>query len=132
MIKSNTVLRLARPTSDLGRAVNLYCKGLGLSILGEFKDHQGFDGVIIGLPKNSYHIEFTHHHSESKIEKPSGDDLWVFYIEDQEEWNTVCSSMLDTGFKAVKSLNPYWDVNGKTFEDPDGFRTVIQNAKWDN
>jgi len=28
------------------------------------------------------------------------------------------------------SENPYWDVNGVTFEDPDGWRIVLQNAGW--
>jgi YycE-like protein len=30
----------------------------------------------------------------------------------------------------VKSFNPYWDGNGCTFEDPDGYRVVLQNAAW--
>jgi hypothetical protein len=131
MIESTTILRLARPTSDLEIAVDMYCRGLGLIILGEFRNHQGFDGTIIGLPKNKYHLEFTQDHSVSKIKKPSEDNLWIFYIEDHEEWKIICSNMLDAGFRNVKSANPYWNVKGKTFEDPDGFRTVIQNAKWD-
>jgi hypothetical protein len=31
----------------------------------------------------------------------------------------------------VQSFNPYWDQHGKTFEDPDGYRVVLQNAAWD-
>jgi len=30
----------------------------------------------------------------------------------------------------VKAFNPYWDKNGKTFEDPDGYRVVLQRASW--
>ncbi len=26
--------------------------------------------------------------------------------------------------------NPYWDKLGRTFEDPDGYRVVLQNADW--
>ncbi|ECG3432622.1 VOC family protein, partial [Salmonella enterica subsp. enterica serovar Oranienburg] len=26
--------------------------------------------------------------------------------------------------------NPYWDVNGKTFVDRDGYRVVMQNKAW--
>jgi predicted lactoylglutathione lyase len=33
----------------------------------------------------------------------------------------------EAGGKRVKSENPYWDVNGATFEDPDGWRFVLQN-----
>jgi hypothetical protein len=34
------------------------------------------------------------------------------------------------GYKHVQAFNPYWDVAGKTFEDPDGYRVVLQNARW--
>jgi len=34
------------------------------------------------------------------------------------------------GRAPVPSFNPYWDVRGKTFEDPDGYRIVIENAAW--
>jgi YycE-like C-terminal domain len=30
----------------------------------------------------------------------------------------------------VKVFNPYWDRKGKTFEEPDGYRGVLQNAGW--
>ncbi|WP_425536797.1 hypothetical protein [Ensifer adhaerens] len=38
--------------------------------------------------------------------------------------------MRDAGFLPVPSFNPFGDRNGKTFEDPDGYRTVLQNAAW--
>lgn len=34
------------------------------------------------------------------------------------------------GHAAVPSFNPYWDVRGNTFEDPDGYRVVLENAAW--
>jgi hypothetical protein len=34
------------------------------------------------------------------------------------------------GHRPVKSFNPYWDKKGKTFEDPDGYRVVLQHAAW--
>ena len=30
----------------------------------------------------------------------------------------------------VPSHNPYWDVRGKTFEDLDGYRVVLEQAEW--
>jgi len=30
----------------------------------------------------------------------------------------------------VPSFNPYWDRDGVTFEDPDGYRVVVQRAAW--
>ena len=36
--------------------------------------------------------------------------------------------MIVAGFQVVPSYNPYWDQDGQTFADPDGYRVVIQNA----
>jgi hypothetical protein len=30
----------------------------------------------------------------------------------------------------VVSSNPYWRERGVTFEDPDGYRIVLENAAW--
>ena len=38
--------------------------------------------------------------------------------------------MRGAGFEPVTSFNPYWDVQGVTVEDPDGYRLVLQNAAW--
>ena len=38
--------------------------------------------------------------------------------------------MEEAGYVAVPSLNPYWDRRGRTFEDPDSYRVVLQNAAW--
>jgi hypothetical protein len=38
--------------------------------------------------------------------------------------------MRDGGFEPVPSFNAYWDRNGRTFEDSDGYRVVIQQAAW--
>ena len=58
------------------------------------------------------------------------DNLLVFYFEDKIEWKAKCVQMSSAGFLVVKSYNPYWDQNGKTFEDIDGYRVVLQNQIW--
>jgi hypothetical protein len=30
----------------------------------------------------------------------------------------------------VSAFNPYGDKHGETFEDPDGYRGVLQNTVW--
>jgi len=37
--------------------------------------------------------------------------------------------MTDAGFRMVASWNPYWNARSRTFEDPDGYRVVIQNEE---
>jgi len=54
----------------------------------------------------------------------------VFYIPDHGEWDATCAQMVTAGFRQVPSFNPYWDVAGRTFEDPDGYRVVLQNDAW--
>jgi hypothetical protein len=123
-------MRVARPTDNLATIKLMYVEGLSFSVLGEFADHDGFDGVILGHPDQAYHIEFTSKAGYLAGSAPSEDHLLVFYIENKEEWQQRCAQMLAAGFLQVNSFNPYWDVRGVTFQDVDGYRVVIQNAAW--
>jgi hypothetical protein len=40
--------------------------------------------------------------------------------------------MLAAGFKQVASFNPCWETRGRTFEDPDGYRIVLQRERWND
>lgn len=122
--------RVARPVTNLGRTEAMYGKGLGLVRLGHFEDHEGFDGVMLGEPGGSYHFEFTYCRTHPVHPSPTPEDLMVFYVPDRENWALRNASMTAAGFKTVTSLNPYWDRDGRTFEDPDGYRVVIQCASW--
>ena len=122
-------LRIARHVRDLLRTVEMYRGGLGLPLLDSFKDHAGFDGVMLGFADAGYHFEFTHC-ATLEVTAPSPEDLVVLYVPDEQEWASLCAAMLEAGFKAVASLNPYWDVSGRTFEDADGYRIVLQCAPW--
>jgi len=125
-------LRIARPVSDLGRAQAMYCAGLGLRVLGSFADHAGFDGVMLGRAGVSWHIEFTFCHAHPVRPSPTQEDLIVLYFPDEICWREGCDRMLKADFRLVAALNPYWDVRGRTFADPDGYRIVLQNAVWTN
>ena len=50
-------LRVARPTDDLEAVARFYRDGLGFAELYRFADHDGFDGVMLGLPGAPYHLE---------------------------------------------------------------------------
>ena len=128
----NAHLRIARPTDQLEAIVAMYKDGLGLDIIGVFEDHQGFDGVMLGNAGMEYHFEFTYHRGYMVGKAPTQENLLVFYISDRNEWEARCQQMEVAGFKPVQSYNPYWDNSGRNFEDPDGYRVVIQNADWSN
>lgn len=123
-------LRVARPSDDLDALIRFYQDGLGLDLLYRFQDHEGFDGVMFGTPGAPYHLEFTRAHGHAAGRAPSQDNLLVFYVPDAVAWTAAIDRMVDAGFEPVASFNPYWDRSGRTFEDPDGYRIVIQQDDW--
>jgi len=127
-----THLRIARPVKVLEKSVQMYCQGFGLIEIGRFADHAGFDGVMLGRPELGYHFEFTYCRVHPVAPAPTAEDLIVFYLPDVSEWERTCRSAIEAGFVEVKSFNPYWDKLGRTFEDPDGYRVVLQRAAWRN
>jgi len=130
-MKAGVTLRVARPTDRLDAITKMYTAGLGFAVLGEFRNHDGFDGVILGHPDQPYHLEFTAQAGHPVGNAPTQDHLLVFYVPDTYEWKSCCMQMSRAGFKEVPSYNPYWDVNGMTFEDLDGYRVVLQNTAWE-
>lgn len=123
-------LRVARPSDNLEAVVRFYRDGLGFTVLYEFTDHEGFDGVMLGHEGAAYHLEFTRKQGHKAGNAPTEDNLLVFYIPDASAWKQAVDQMERQGHRPVKSFNPFWDKKGKTFEDPDGYRVVLQNAAW--
>jgi catechol 2,3-dioxygenase-like lactoylglutathione lyase family enzyme len=123
-------LRIARPVSDLERSVDMYCHGLGWRVLASFENHAGFDGVMVGDSDGGYHFEFTQCRVHPVKPAPTSEDLAVLYIQDTGDWILACARMIEVGFTEVEPFNPYWKTRGKTFEDPDGYRFVLQNDAW--
>jgi hypothetical protein len=107
-MKSGSTMRVARPTDNLVAIAEMYAKGLGFAVLAEFKDHRGFDGVILGHPKQPYHIEFTSQRGHKVGNAPIQDHLLFFYIPDKNEWESRCAQMTSTGFREISSYNAYW------------------------
>lgn len=126
-----THMRIARPVSQLERSVLMFSQGLGLQKIAEFHDHDGFNGVMLGRKDLDWHLEFTCCPGHPVQPAPTEDDLLVLYYPDENAWKLACETMIEAGFKRTNSFNPYWDVNGQTFVDPDGYRVVMQNRTWE-
>jgi catechol 2,3-dioxygenase-like lactoylglutathione lyase family enzyme len=124
------ILRVARPTDNLEALLRFYEKGLGFRVLYRFEDHDGFDGVMLGRPGAPYHFEFTKKRGHTAGRAPTADNLLVFYLPDADDWKEAVQRLQGSGFDPVPSFNPYWDRDGVTFEDPDGYRVVLQKAAW--
>ena len=124
------ILRVARPSDDIDALLPFYRDGLGLTVLYRFDDHDGFDVVMLGHEKAPYHFEFTRARGHTAGRAPTEDNLVIFYLPDGGEWQAAVDRMQAAGFAAVPAFNPYWDRDGLTFEDPDGYRVVLQRAAW--
>jgi hypothetical protein len=79
---------------------------------------------------HSYVLEFTRRRGHVAGRAPTEDNLLVFYLPDRQQWQEAVDRMVAAGYEPVSSFNPYWDRAGRTFEDPDGYRVVFQNAQW--
>ncbi|RYZ56301.1 MAG: hypothetical protein EOP07_12735 [Proteobacteria bacterium] len=126
-----SILRIARETSFLEQISTMYQLGLEMEILGRFSNHAGFDGVMIGNKHSRFHLEFTYRHGESAPRSNSKDNLLVFYVPNPLEWEKTVRRMSDAGFIQKDAINPYWNENGITFEDLEGYRIVISKESWD-
>jgi catechol 2,3-dioxygenase-like lactoylglutathione lyase family enzyme len=129
-VTDGATLRVARPSDDLDALVSFYRDGLGLDVLYRFENHDGFDGVMLGRAGAPYHFEFTRAHGHAAGRAPTQDNLLAFYMPDAGEWQAAVQRMQAAGFDPVPAFNPYWDRSGRTFEDPDGYRVVLQNTEW--
>ncbi|MBP8534621.1 VOC family protein [Streptomyces sp. MK37H] len=119
-------VRVARPTDRLADVVRFYRDGLGLTELFRFEGHDGYDGVMLGLPGKPYHLEFTQHAQGSPGPAPTRDNLLVFYVPDAGAIATVADRLASMGHPPVEAENPYWEKNDAiTIEDPDGWRVVL-------
>lgn len=121
--------RIARPTDNIDRLLPFYTTGLGLEVLYRFENHDGFDGVMLGARGAPYHFEFTRARGHTAGRAPTADNLLVFYLPGVEDWRAAVERMRAAGFEPVPSFNPYWDA-GATFEDPDGYRLVLNRGGW--
>ena len=121
-------LGIARPTNRLEEVVAFYRDGVGLEVIGSFERHAGYSGVMVGLPGRAYHLEFVQHEEGSPGPAPTDDNLLVFYLPDPTAVEEAGDRLRALGHEPVPPENPYWEENGLTFADPDGWRVVFYAA----
>lgn len=121
-------LRVARHTANLEPIVSFYCDILGLEVLGQFEDHNGYDGIFLGLKDLSWHLEFTQL-AKAPEHHPDEDDLLVFYLNSMEEVEHLKQKFAAKDVAPIPAKNPYWNANGTLYPDPDGFGVMITIAQ---
>ena len=121
-------VRIARPTDKLKEVTEFYHLALGMPIIGAFSDHDGYDGIMLGIKGANIHLEFTQHTHGSPCPAPSLDNLLVLYYATTAEYNNAVALIESFGHKAVAPENDYWIDKSLTYEDPDGWRVVFFNG----
>lgn len=119
--------RVARHTMDLQKMLFFYVNLVGLEILGSFTGHDDYNGVFIGKKDLDWHLEFTSS-SEAPQHHSDEDDLLVFYCSSNAEYDKIQSRLADGNVPPISSKNPYWNVHGSCYKDPDGFRIILVKA----
>lgn len=118
-------LRIARPTSNLHRAVTFWTEIVGFDMLARFEDHDGYDGAIMGHPHASWELEVTHHSSDRPIPSPTEEDLIALYLPIAMA-TMITSRLQSAGYQSREHPNPYWKaMNASVFSDPDGYTLII-------
>ena len=119
-------LRIARHTERLDELVRFYRDGIGLTEIGSFYDHEGYDGVFLEVPGTGAHLELTAG-GDHGAPTPHPESLFVLYLGSTQAVKTTLARL---GTGPVPPANPYWASHGTTVEDPDGFRVVLVPEPW--
>ncbi|WP_328813546.1 VOC family protein [Rhodococcus sp. NBC_00297] len=119
-------VRFARPTARYNDVLVFYRNIVGLPVLAQWLDHQGYDGVVFGLPNSSVQMELLQVRDAPSIPDPNPENQLVLYLNGAESLRGACDRLAARGQTPVTPANPYWADNGAvTFVDPDGWMLVL-------
>lgn len=128
-ITSRMAVRVARPARDLDAAAAFYRDAVGLPVLGSFEGHDGYSGLILGLPDASRQLELVA--SADADPAPSAEDQLVVYLGSSTRVEAAAARISAAGHQPRVSPNPYWsNVGAVCFVDPDGYWLVLSPQSW--
>ncbi|MBW1601001.1 VOC family protein [Streptomyces sp. JJ66] len=122
-------VRFARPTADLDAALAFYRDDLGLPVLASWRDHDGYDGAVLGLPGAPVHLELLQHRAPESVPRPHPENQLALYLPGPQAVASATAHLTARGHQPVRATNPYWPAHGAVlFADPDGWHVVL--APW--
>lgn len=117
-------IRIARHVKAIEPMVHFYSDLLGLEVIKTFKQHNGYDGVIMGYKTSDWEIEFTKS-TESPMHTTDEDDLLILKYDDIEVYRSVIEKLSLEKNIEFAPRNPFWEDQGKLFKDPEGYGVVV-------
>ena len=118
-----------RPAGKFDAVVAFYRDVVGLPVLASFEDHDGYSGVVFGLPDASRQLELVFH--EGQLPTPTSEDQLVLYLGSAERVTSEAARIRAAGFEPTVDPNPYWTRTGAVcFLDPDGYSLVLSPEAW--
>lgn len=122
-------VRFARPTLRLAACRVFYGEALGLPVLASWESHQGYDGVVFGLPDESVQLELTEHEDREPLPEPTSEHQLVLYLAEQAALAAILTRLAVSGYETDPTTNPYWSDRGAVaVPDPDGWVLIL--APW--
>ncbi|MDT0264823.1 VOC family protein [Streptomyces sp. DSM 44915] len=122
-------VRFARPTGRFEEIITFYRDDLGLPVLAEWRDKQGHNGVVLGLPDAPVHLEITQNEDPPVVPPPHPENQLVLYLRGPAARDAAAARLTARGHRPVPAANPYWpERGGLLFPDPDGWLVVL--APW--
>ena len=116
--------RYARHSNNIQKLCNFYTTILGFQKLGEFNNHDGYNGVFLGKDGQNWHLEFTEN-AEVVNHNFNPDDALVFYPNSFIEFKEILKNVEDHQIQYIQPKNPYWHQNAICIQDPDGMNIMI-------
>lgn len=117
-------VRVARPSGAFSDVVAFYRDEVRLPVLSTFEGHDGYDGVIFGLPDATRQLELVH--SVDARPRPGPEDQLVLYPDSEAAMAAIVARLTAAGHRPQTSPNPYWArVGAVCFVDPDGYWLVL-------
>jgi catechol 2,3-dioxygenase-like lactoylglutathione lyase family enzyme len=122
-------IRVARPTRDLEGVCAFYRDAVGLPVLSSFAGHDGYSGVILGVPDAARQLELVCH---AEVEPaPTTEDQLVLYLGSSAAVMDRAAAIEAAGFEPQSPPNPYWTRAGAiAFVDPDGYWLILSPDSW--
>lgn len=120
--------RFARHTQKIESLVYFYTSILNFEVLGKFENHDGYDGVFLGIEGQNWHLEFTQN-AEKPLSQFDEDDALVFYPETTEKFDEILENLKKFEVPILQPKNPYWKENGICFEDCDHYKIIVSNLR---